>query len=56
MPERSDFMYSSIFMLENILYHHLTRGGPNSQEIVNFVPNKGPQGLKLNWSKFHDFL
>ena len=56
MPESSDSMYSSIFMLENIWYHHFNRGGPNSQEIVNFIPNMGPGGTKLNWSKIHNFL
>ena len=56
MPESSGSMYSSIFMLENIWYHHLTRSGPNSQEIVNFIPNIGPGGTKLSWSKIHNFL
>ena len=54
MPESSYSMYSSIFMLENI--YHFTRSGPNSQEIVNFIPNMGPGGTKLNWSKIHNFL
>ena len=55
MPESSDSMYSSIFMLENIWYHHFTWSGPNSQEIVNFIPNMGPGGTKLNWSKIHSY-
>ena len=56
MPESSDSMYSSIFMLENIRYHYFIRSGPNSQEIVNFISNMGPGGTKLNWSKIHNFL
>ena len=53
MPESSD---SFIFMLENIRYHLFNRSGPNSQEIVNFIPNMGPGETKLNWIKIHDFL
>ena len=45
-------MYSFYFMLENIWYHHFTWSGPNSQEILNFVPIVGPQGPELNWKKF----
>ena len=56
MPESSDSMYSFIFMLQNIWYHHFTRSRPNSQETVNFIPNMGPRGTKLNWSKIHNFL
>ena len=56
MPESSDSMYSSIFMLENIWYHYFNRSGPNSQEIVTFILNMGPGGPKLNWSKIHNFL
>ena len=52
MPKSSDSMYSSYFMLENIWHHHFTWSGPNSQEIVNFVPIVGPQGPELNWNKF----
>ena len=52
MPRSSDSMYSFYFMLENIWHHHFTWSGPNSQEIVNFVPIVGPQGPKLNWNKF----
>ena len=37
MPECSDSMNSSIFMPENIWYHHFTWSGLNSQEILNFV-------------------
>ena len=55
MTSLLDSMYSYIFMLENIWYH-FTRSGPNSQEIVNFIPNMGPGGTKLNWSKIHNFL
>ena len=46
------FNYSSYFMLENIWHHHFTSSGPNSQEIVNFVPIVGPQRPELNWNKF----
>ena len=52
MPGSSDFMYSSYFMLENIWHHHFTWSGPNSQEIVDFVPIVGPRGPELNWNKF----
>ena len=45
-------MYYSYFMLENIWHHHFTWSGPNSQEIVNFVPIVGPQGPKVNWNQF----
>ena len=45
MPESSGSMYSSILMLENMLYHHFTWSGSNSQEIVNlFQFNSGPLG------------
>ena len=37
MPECSDSMNPSIFMPENIWYHHFTRSGLNSQEILNFI-------------------
>ena len=39
-------------MLENVLHDHFTWGGPNSQEIVNYVPIVGHQGPELNWNKF----
>ena len=52
MPRSSDSMYSFYFMLENIWHHHFTWSGPNSQEIVNFVPIVGPRGPELNWNKF----
>ena len=52
MPESLDSMYSSFFMLENIWHHYFNRSGPNSKEIVNFVPILGPQEQKLNWNKF----
>ena len=52
MPESSDSMYSSIFILENIWYHSFTLSGPNSQEIVNFVSIMGSRGSELNWNKF----
>ena len=52
MLESSDSMYSSFFMLENIWRHHFTWSGPNSQEIVNFVPIVGLRRPKLKWNKF----
>ena len=51
MPGSSDSLYSSYFMSENI-WHHFTWSGPNSQEIVNFIPTVGPWGPELNWNKF----
>ena len=42
-------------MLENIWHHHFARNGPNSQEIVNFIPVVSPQGPELNWNKFTNF-
>ena len=56
MPESSDSMYSSIFTVENIWYHHFTWSGTNSQEIVNFLPIMTPRGPKLNWNKIYNFL
>ena len=51
MPESSDSMYSSIFMLENIWYHHFTWSAQNSQEIVDYVPIQfGSRGTH-NWNK-----
>ena len=52
MPKSSNPIYSSFFMLENIWYHHFTRSGPNSQEIVSFFSFVGPQRPELNWNKF----
>ena len=52
MPENSDSMYSSIFMLENIWYASFTVFRQNSQEILNFVPIMGPRGAEPNLSKF----
>ena len=52
MPESSNSMYSSFFMLENIRYHHFTWSRPNSQEIVSFFPFVGRRGPELNWNKF----
>ena len=52
MPRSSDSLYSSYFMLENIQHHYFTWSGPNSQEIVNFVPIVGSWGPELNWNKF----
>ena len=44
VPESSDSMYSSILMLENILYHHFAWSVPNLQEIVNLLQfSSGPQ-------------
>ena len=37
IPERSDSMYSSILMLENIWYDYFAWSVPNSQEIVNLL-------------------
>ena len=48
-------MYSSYFMLENIGHHHFTLSGPNSQEILNFVPIVGLRGPELNQNKFTIF-
>ena len=52
--ESSDSMYSSIFRLKNIWYYNFFWIGPNPEEILNFVPVMGPQGIKLisvkrNW-------
>ena len=52
--ESSDSRYSSIFRLKNIWYHIFFWKGPNPEEILNFVPVMGPQGIKLisvkrNW-------
>ena len=55
MPESSDYVYYSIFMLENI-YHNFTENGPNSQEIMNFVSIVGSRVPELNWNKVHNFL
>ena len=52
MPKRSDSMYSSFFMLENIWYHHFGWSGPNPQKVVNFVPIVCPRGPEQNWNKF----
>ena len=52
MSGSSHSMYSSYFMLENTGHHPFTWSGPNSQEIVNFVPILGPRGPELNWNKF----
>ena len=43
LRERSDSIYSSILMPENIRYHHFTCRGPNSTEIVN--ENGGIHGI-----------
>ena len=58
MRQSSDFIYFSIFMLDDIWYHnyHNTKSGLNSQEIVILVPIIGPLGLKLNRNKTYDFL
>ena len=53
MPESSNFMYFSFFVLENIWYHHFTWSGPISQEIVSFFPFVGPR-TKLE--QIHNFL
>ena len=56
MPESSDSMYSSIFMLENIWYHHFTWSAQNSQEIVNYAPIQfGSRGTH-DWNNSHNFL
>ena len=44
MPEISNSTYSSLFMLENIWYHHLTWSGPNSHKLWVFFPFVGPRG------------
>ena len=56
MPESSDSMYSSIFMLENIWYHHFTWSAQNSQEIVNYVPIQFGSRETHNWNNSHNFL
>ena len=38
--------------IPSIWHHHFTWNRPNSQQIMNFVPIVGPQGLELNWNKF----
>ena len=38
MIESLDSIQSSILMLENIWHHNFTWSGPNSQDIVNFIP------------------
>ena len=44
MPEISDSMYFSFFMLENIRHYHFTWNGLNSQESLNFLRfSSGPQ-------------
>ena len=52
MPGSLDSMYSSYFKLENIWQHHFAWSGPNSPEIMNFIPIVGPLGPELNWNKF----
>ena len=37
MPNSSNSMYSSIFMLGNIWYYNFTWSGPSLQEIVYFI-------------------
>ena len=56
MPESSDSMYFSIFMLENIWYHHFTRSEPNSQEIVNFILKYGSRGNQNKLEQNSQFL
>ena len=48
MPESSDSIYSSIFMLENIWYHNFNRSGPNSQEIVKYASQGNQTKLEQN--------
>ena len=38
MPESSDFMHFSMFMLENIWYHNFTGSGPYLQELLSLIP------------------
>ena len=40
------------FYARKLWYHHFTRSGPNSQEIVSFFSFVGVQGPELNWNKF----
>ena len=52
MPESVDSLYSSFLYQKT---HHiiiLLEAGPNSQEIVNFIPIVGPREPELNWNKF----
>ena len=56
MPECSDSMSSSIFMPENLRYHHFTWNRLNSQEILNFVLILFGSPRSNNWNKIHNFL
>ena len=45
MPEYSDSMYSSIFMLQNIWYHHVTRSGRIHKKLLILLQfSFGPRG------------
>ena len=55
MPESSDSMYFSIFMLENIYYNFIW-SGPISQEILDFVPIKFRTLEIHNWNKIKNFF
>ena len=56
MLESSDSMYSSIVMLENILYHNFNYRRQNSQESVTIVSIMGLRGPELNWNKILNLL
>ena len=48
MPERSDSIYSSILIQENIWWHNFSWSSPNSQELVNlFQFSSGPRGSTI---------
>ena len=56
MRQGSDSMYSLIFMLESIWYHHFSWSKPNSQEVVNIIVSiMCPGGLELDYNNVHSF-
>ena len=56
MSESSDSMHSSIFMLENVRYHRVTRSGRSLQENMNFDFNQFGSPKTHNWNKIQHFL
>ena len=56
IPECSDSMNSSVFMPENIRYHHFICSGLNSQEVLDFVLIQFWSWRPNNCSKIHNFL
>ena len=55
MPESSDSVHSSIFLLENICFHNFTQTVPNSLDIVSFVSIMDPRGPELSRNKTQNF-